>query len=445
MKMILSVLALLLSVGASAQIFPSGPNAYSGNLINQSALSVATAPTMDMSNYAGSRVSAQIVYSTVGASSVYFTDGRQSTASITIVTPTLLSSASATNNIRLATVSGLRGAVLNFNGTLYPSGSGGWAIVDTASGTAVNLAAAINGANGVTASASGAVVYATATYGTAANAYFFISNNSSMTVSALKFTGGRDNAVLTINGTALTQGAQWLSQASATATAKSLAAAINTAFSGLITSTNNASGSVVFATSTLNGTAYNYTLTTSTTPPMTVSGAVFTGGLNPGFTLNSKVFTSTNATGLTLGLPVIYSTGTSAIGGIVNATVYYAVPINSFSFYLAKCSSCATNGLTADYVTVTSTNSSTTLHTYTLAPNSMTGSGSAIWQASDDGSNWVSSDSVTFTSSTAAGSSAYDFGFFNFRYLRLSFTPTTTGGFNLTVPVYIKQDGIGRY
>jgi hypothetical protein len=443
MKRIVLAFGLLLSgfLPASAQIVPSGPNAYKGNLINQAGLAISSGPQMDMSAYQGSRVSAQAVYSSATFTAAAFTDGSESTGNITVNTYTALSSATASDFIVIAATQGLAGAVLNFNGTLFPSGSGGWAVVGTTTGTAKNLGAAIGGFLGSTVNVSGSVVYATAPYGSAPNSWFLISNNSSMTVHALKFSGGQDNAVLTINGTALAQGTNWNAATSNTVTAKNIAAAINTAFT-TITSTNIAG--VVYATSTLNGTLYNYTLASSTPAALTLSGPTLTGGQNPQDTLGSQVFNSSNTIGLTLALPVLYATGTLAIGGLVNQTTYYAVPVNAFSFSLALYSTSAVAGLSTDFVTVTSTNSSVTLHTYTLTPLALTGSATAVWQASDDDINWVSSSSFTVTSSIGATSQGYDFGFFNFHWLRLNFTAPMTGGVNLTVPVYIKQDGPGR-
>ncbi len=155
--------------------------------------------------------------------------------------------------------------------------------------------------------------------------------------------------------------------------------------------------------------------------------------------------TSTNTTGLTLGLAVLYATNTQtgSIGGLTNQTTYFAVPVGPYTFDLAKYSTSAIAGLTSDFVTVTSTNAGTSIRTYSLTPLPSTAilMATVTWQTSDNATNWVSSGTVNIASNTAAGDTLYDFGFLNLRYLRLNIVPASQGGINLTVPVYIKQDG----
>lgn len=442
---------------AWAQIVPAPPaaggdsNSYNGPLVNApTGAAYSNTYALDLAKYDSSKVSAQVLYSSVTYTSPTFSDGTESTGNVTVISYARLSSATASNYLTVNANNWPLGAILNVNGTQLVGGVN-WAKGNVSSNTATNIAAAIvAGVSGITASASGSVVYATATvYGTAGNVYFMTSNTSSITVNALKFSGGQDNAVLTINGVTLTANSQFYPLTSNAVTATRIAAAINAhaSLSPTLISTAPAGSAIIYATSTLNGTAYNYTLTTSTPGSLSVSGAVMTGGTNPGDVLNSRVITAVSTFGLPLALPVLY-TGTPAIGGLTTGTTYFAVPLAGNTFSLAKYSTSAVAGLTADYVLVTSTNSGTTAHTYTLAPLGWSGSASFVWQSSNDNSNWATlplTSAVTVTSTTASTDALYDFGFYNFRYIRLSYTAPTTGALNLVVPVNIKQDGIGRY
>lgn len=431
---------------------PSGSNdgnSYSGPLVNApTGVAYSNTYSLDLAKYDSSKVSAQVLYSSLTYTSPTFSDGTESVGSATVISYADLSSATATNRLTVSGNNWPLGSIINLNGTQLVGGVN-WAKGNTSSNTATNIATAISLVSGFIANASSNIVYTTATaYGSAANVYFMTSNTSSITVSALKFTGGKDNAVLTINGVALTANSSFYPITSNAITATRIAAAINaSSLSTTLISTAPFGSAIIYATSTLNGTAYNYSLVSSTPTALSVSAALMTGGTNPGDVLASQVFTAASTFGLPLGLPVLY-TGTPAIGGLTTGTTYYAVPLAGNTFSLAKCSSCAINGLTNNYVTVTSTSSGTTAHTYTLAPLAWSGSASFVWQSSNDNSNWATlplTSAVTVTSTTAATDGLYDFGFYNFRYIRFNYTAPTIGALNLVVPVNIKQDGIGRY
>jgi hypothetical protein len=180
------------------------------------------------------------------------------------------------------------------------------------------------------------------------------------------------------------------------------------------------------------------------------------GGSNPNFALGGKVFASTTSNALSLALPVIYSTGVLAIGGLTNQTTYYAIPLTSYSFELAKYSTSAVvdagGGASVDVVIVTSTNSHVApANTYTLAETGIVGNSTWTWQSSNDGVNWTTSIAtgainVNLSSYTnPPTSSLIDFGFYNFRYLRLNITAPTQGALYMNAVLNIKQDGIGRY
>lgn len=456
-------LVAALAAGAMAQIIPApqvgggSGNSYSGYLTNQPALTYSTTYTIDVSQYDGSKISASVLYSSVNFSNAYFTDGSKSTGSFTVIDYTALSSATATNNATVISTSGLNGATFTVNGIPLLMGQQ-WSRGATTALTAASLASAIHTAvPAISASATGAVVYATATFGSAGNAYTFASNNSSVTVAAASFSGGRDNASISINGTTLTQGTAWTAATSSVTTAANIVTAINAnaTLNVVVVATSNfntaAAYGVVNVTSLFNGTVYNYALTTSTPTALSVFKANMVGGTNPQDTLLGQVFRSTSTSGIALGTPVLYAVGSaSAIGGLTTGTTYFYVPVGTQYFSLAKYSTSAVAGLTSDFVTVTSTNSQlpASMNTYTFVPLAWAGTASFVWQSSNDDASYGTTPlttSVSVTSNTVSTLGFYDFGFYNFRYLRLSFTAPTSGGLLFRVPVNIKQDGIGRY
>lgn len=465
MKNLLAALVLFLGLAPSARaaaitagqnitsasagnIRPAGPDAYSGNLVNEAGLSYSSTYLLDMAQYNAREVSVQVVFSTITPPSVAFTDGRQSVGSMTVISYADLKAASAT--IQVAVTNNFFGAtlpVLTFANCRLTMGKD-YVRGATKLATAQNLAAAITACNSsiAAAAAPSGVVYATATAGSYANAYAFTSNNSSITVSASKMSGGADNAVLTIGGTALTQGTNWTAATSNAATANSIAVAINAATSLAIFASSTTGTAIVYTTSTFNGAAYNYAYTSSSPTALSVSGSAMNSGANPGDVLNSKTITATAATGLTPGQAILYQIGsTPAIGGLTTGTTYYAAPVGTNAFKLALYSTSAVAGIPAsDFVTITSTNSGTTVHTYTLLPSPWGAlTGTYIWQVSNDAATWSTAPSTgTVTiSATAVGSPlSTNWGVLGYRYLRLNYTAPALGTLALQVPVYLKKD-----
>ncbi len=125
---------------------------------------------------------------------------------------------------------------------------------------------------------------------------------------------------------------------------------------------------------------------------------------------------------------------------------HYAVPVGNNAFKLSTVLASAIAGApTTDFVTVTSTNSGTTVHTYTLLPStwSASGTGTFIWQVSNDATNWSTAPSTgTVTASGASVSSplSINWGVLGYRYLRLNYTAPALGVLALQVPVYLKKD-----
>jgi hypothetical protein len=138
--------------------------------------------------------------------------------------------------------------------------------------------------------------------------------------------------------------------------------------------------------------------------------------------------------GFTTGLPVLYVGGTGTPSPLVTGTTYYALPATSSTFYLSSTSVLAQSG---SYIGLSGVATGATAHTFTLTPLAITGTPGFKWKASNDGSAWVdlSVSSITMSSYVAGGTSyAWDFEWFNYKWLRMAVDGPTTGG------IYLKSD-----
>lgn len=326
--------------------------------------------------------------------------------------------------------SAIKNAYIVANGVTLKQGWN-WYVRNTAAATATSIATVLDRVAGINASAAGNVVYATATAsGLTPNSYTLVSSSSGyISVLTPTFTGGRANAVVTINGYSVTQGTDWTAVATTTGTAQAITNAINakTGLNSIVTATR--SSSAVNLASNGVGTATTYMLT-ATPSALTASGVTMIGGLNSGITLNSPTISITNH-GLATGLAVLYSTGTVAISGLTNGTTYYAHKVDANSI---KLSTSKSNSITGPYITIAST-STTGPHTYTLTPLAITGTPGFFWEVSNNNVDYnpINISSVTFSSPYTAASTQWDFGTVPQKYLRLNVTAPTTGGLNLKV------------
>jgi hypothetical protein len=458
MKKLLILAFLVITSRATGQIYPTAADgtSFSGDLVNETGLAYSKNFTLDLSAYNAKTVSAQVIYGSATIPAATFYDGAQSTGSITVVNYANLSSAAATSHITILTNKLAANAAITIvdprlNIITLTQGVD-WFLGASTHATAVSLASAISGNTSLSVVASGAIVYSTAPAGASGNAYQFTSNTSSMAVSAAYMNGGQDPAVLTIGSTALTAGKQWLAGTSNAQTATNIATAINAATALKLKAA--AIGAIVTATSTVCGTAYNYPLASSTATYLSVFKSTMVNGTNPGLTLNGHVFASAARNSMTLGLPVLYAAGqTPAIGGLTGGTTYYVTPLGATYFELATYSTSAIAGYSvsnsSDFVTVTSTNTQlyTSMDTYTLTPIAFNGTASFVWQSSNDGSSYITAPSTASVSiiTTGPATANIDFGVYNYRYLRFSYTKPTWGASAITVPVNIKQDPYRSY
>ena len=244
-----------------------------------------------------------------------------------------------------------------------------------------------------------------------------------------------------------------------TNTAANLAAAINadSYLSGIgIVASNPNTSKVVYCTSTYDGSFYNLAMAsgayTTGANNLILSSNSMLGGVTPAYKLNSGVISVPNH-GWTTGLQVAYSMAdtTKLISPLTNQSTYFVTVLGGGQVGLIDTSTGAQAG---NYITLLSSRAPTTgaMNYYTLTPLSLTGTPALSWQQSNDNSNWsqvylynnlsggVVPSSVTVNNYTAPyATGAWDFGPFNYRYLRLNVTAPTAGGFYLNVPVYIKR------
>lgn len=341
MKKTFSILGLTILAG----IVLHAAWVYNAYLINQTVtasqnfvLNLSTTP-----NASGiARITAQAVYSSATLPTDTFTDGRVSTATITVASNSGLVAVAATDQITIAansaiqekaatntlvvnSSSGLTGASISVAGTTIVNN--GWR-VDVASDTATDIAAQSNiYINQVLATTVGSTVTFTATKkGTVGNSYTLATSTpAALTPSTATFSGGQNDAFqnqsITVNGMVYQRAYYWnipnTGPATSTSTAISIAALLNT-ISGIQA---NAAGSVVYATATVSGTAGNaFTIVSSTPSAMTVATPTFTGGANrASITINGTVVAVSTGASTTLTAGAIASSINSALGSIVAA------------------------------------------------------------------------------------------------------------------------------
>lgn len=359
---------------------------------------------------------------------------------------TLVSSTPAAVSVGSAKFTGGQDAVnFKLNGKILTNGTD-WFTGASSTNTAASIVTAATG-NGFTATASSNVVtISCASSGTFCNSYTLTSSSAAaLLAGAATFSGGVNNAVLSIKGINLVEGTDFNAVTSSATTANNIATAINanSALSAIITSTaplvcglTNPCG-VIFATSTAVGANVNYSIWSSSQTALKPFAFAMKGGTA------SAVVTGTGSLsiakhGFTLALPVLFtkSAGTAPQDLVANTT-YYVTNQTANSFQLATTSAKAQAG-TADIRL--STQTATGGGSFTLTPLTISGTPSWKWQYSNDGTNWndlttsstgVSVSSVTFASPYTAVTTGWDIGGINFQYIRLNVVGPTAGGVKL--------------
>lgn len=425
------VAAGLLGLALAAR---AGVIIYNQALVNETALAYNNTYLLDIQNVGINSISAAAVYSSATIQTATFTDGSESTGSVTVSNFQNLVAARATNQVTIATTTGLGRATLSLPGLVLREGTD-WSANGTKAQTAASLAKALNGQLHISAVAVGTIIYATAPVGSNYNSLQTVSSvPSALTVANASFVGGLDNAILTINGIQLIQGTAFTAATSNNATASSISSAINANATLSKYITASPSGAVVSLTSKINGTAANFGMSSSIPSAMSVSGAAMINGTNPAATLGSAVLRVPNH-GLTLALPVLYGANGGVLGGLTDQTTYYAIPVDPLNLKLA---SSKVNALLGSGISITSTSTQVTSHHFTLSPLPISGTPSFKWEVSNDNVFWndLAVSSVTINAYTnPSASTIWSFGYIGTRYLRLNVVAPTTGGLALNVRV----------
>lgn len=405
----------ILTVGP--QQFQNGVNIFLGNTSTSAASAIALSINGIPNIIASNTANGSIVFASATIPGAWI-----NSYAVTSSTPVIsVNTSSFTAGFDPA----LNNAFLTFNGVKLRAGDE-WQVTDTSSGTATSIAAMFGTSNS-TAAAVGSVVFATSTpAGAAGNSYTLTASTPALSILSANFTGGRDNALLVINGINLQAGTQWSALDVASNTARSISNAIqaNPFLSPFIASTFT-SGGVVTATSTRVGSDINFAWTSSTAA-LTVSNTGLVGGTA---TAESSGTANINIVGhkMTTGLPVLYSTaGSVGISPLTNQTTFFAIFTASNTFQLSLTSTGAVAGVGIPLTT----QSLTGPHTFTLAPLPILGTFGLAWQVSNDSSTWVNLNvaSVTFATPFTSTTTAWDLGLLNWKYLRAAVTAPTQGG-----------------
>lgn len=413
-------------------------------LVNTPAQAYSGTTVFDTNQNGIYTMSVQAVYSSDTFRSSSFGDGTASTGSVIVTDYLSLTTATATDRITVVSTTGLLGASLTTQGAVLQNGVV-WRTSDTTSHTAAILAAALAQVPGFRASSAGNVVFATATlYGASYNSFQLVSSTpTALRVSSATLTGGRDNAVLTVAGVALYQGRQWSAAKSSSDTAKSISAAINAdpLLSTLVVSTWSRIGGlgVVYATSTHVGTSANFSIASSTPAALTPFAPSMRGGSNSAFAINTGTL-HTPGHGLSLALPVLFSTGSGVgLAPLAPQTTYWVIPAGPDDLSLALSSA---NALAGIPIVFTSSSTQAAAHSFTLAPLPIAGTPGFFWESSNDGLHYnpLSVSSVTIASySNPPATVSWDFGTYDFRYLRFNFKGPDAGAINLQVNLNGRQ------
>lgn len=340
----------------------------------------------------------------------------------------------------------LQNSAITFNGIAYPNDYLWTDNSGLSSATAASIAYMMNNFGVIQATASGSVIYATATtMGVAGNA-FTLSATGSLVVGSANFSGGQDTATLTINGVVLRAGAQGVGSfavgTSSGITAENISSAIvNTpSLAAIVTSTNTGAGTVragvVNTTSTVIGTGVNYAVTSSTPFALSITNTGYFGGKNSAYALNSAVI-NIPSHGFSTGFQVYESSGTGVkVTPLAWGTTYFAIVVDQNNIALATS---LANAIAGSSITITSTSTLTTAPTFTLTPLAIGGTVTWKWQVSNDGTNYVDlTTPATYTIGSyvfPSTSTVVDFGAVNYSFLRLNVTAPTSGGLKLKVPV----------
>lgn len=313
-RLIIGVAALLTSVlpTMAAEV------AYNQPLVNQ--VVTSTTPfTLDLNAYGVDAISFQVTAASATPATKTFSDGKQSTGTITVTTVGALSAQSSSdtitviNNGGLVAAAGTNSITISSNGTtgilsgstltvvgfpLYPGTH--WTIGASSNSTASSIASAINQyvpnvLAALTTPTGGAVTLTCRQTGVFCNSYRITTSTTAIVFSTSGvsnlMTGGADNASINVNGIVLYQGDAWAKQDTSSNTAISIATAIDNLVA--YTASTNSTTGVIIKVVPVGSYANAYTLTTST-DALRAKAATFKEG-------QDNAYLSVNGTILTQG------------------------------------------------------------------------------------------------------------------------------------------------
>jgi hypothetical protein len=432
-KVLMTVAGLLIPVFLHADAF-----------IDNSALSQNSVPQVDTVAKNYGKLSATAVYSTATIAAVVATDGRPSTAAITVTNNAAFTALSASNTITISSNAACKFGWVKINERYFVNPQDFAVALDThnvgfSTQTAQNLTNAINASASsatITAARSGSLIFlASKSSGSYFNSYTLTSSSpAAFGVTSANFYNGRDAAQLKIGNKTLTNGSQWFTGATAAQTAQSISSAI-VAFAGSV-AVSTWNGSVVYSTSIAIG-ANTTIILSSTQTALTISSVAYSNGIGSGYFQNGSAsalsggyVNKANAFGV--GLPVLYSTTTGTnLNPLVSQTTYFVTAVDSTKFKIATSRANAIAGTAVTFTTLISTGAGT--FTFTPIPYSAGAPASFKYERSNDGSNWfdapVSSGTV-YVTAVSSGQAA-DFGDANFKYYRINFVTSDFGATNL--------------
>lgn len=286
-------------------------------------------------------------------------------------------------------------------------------------------------------------VYSTATITTVQTFTDGAKSTDFLTVnSTLPLNNPSSPKTITINGVTLTFGVEISSTVGTTTLlAQSISSAIinSASLSTVIISTSF--GNVLFATATTVG-VNAYTANSSTAAALTWNLGYFNNGRVPEVSIAADTISTTTPHRLVRGQAVLFSsvTATTPIGGLVAETTYYVVPsANGFAYSLSTSVAQAALG---NIINLTGTLGGGSSWKFTPLAYTAPANVGFKWQVSNDKNTWTDLSTVSFSSVTitGSGSNIWDFGAFNYKWLRAAFVGPTQGFLNIMFLIGGKLD-----
>lgn len=412
--------------------------------VSWTAQSISTTQIINVSPY--ERFSAQAIYGSGNGSTHTLTSGGRAASSVTVTTDyTQLIATQASVQVNIFLNSGVSGDAVTLNGIVFKEGTN-WSVGASSIASAAALATKIDAHPDFAATSLGSTVTVRyAEVGVIGNGLPVLTTDATnLAISAATMTGGINRNTITINGITLTEGSDFIVASSSLTTASNIMAAINanaTLSAQVIASTMTAASTAtaIVNIKALNSGRSNYSLSSSTSGFATSSG--FPNGYDSDVNILTDVITKTSH-GLTTGLQVLLSTAAGNLPptGLISGTTYFAIKLNENQYALATTQNNAIAGTKIDITDITPGSVASMYPT----PLSLGAGNGFYWSFSNDGVNFTTSTAVNTNISSvtysASGSSVWDFGNFNYKYIAVNFLKPTAGAIALTIRLFGKKD-----